>query len=210
MVWNIRLEARSMKRGDHCQDSPGCLKALCHADVSLEASAKVSGTFVRLRQHLVWNRLPASLRSSPFVRRYGYHLQSVIQLRERTQATGTFFFRNRPELELLAAPAEPTSSRLEGRHCNSRMQQRGGSLFIFILHPNQAAGSEIAHLRLGYLQGDAGVWRSRRLFDGGGNRAVRRSTLPVNLRAYVAGGNGGFVRARWGASAGQTTIPRRD
>ena len=49
----------------------------------------------------IWNRLPASLRSSPFVRRYGYHLQSVIQLRERTQATGTFFFRNRPELELL-------------------------------------------------------------------------------------------------------------
>jgi chemotaxis methyl-accepting protein methylase len=50
----------------------------------------------------IWNRLPVSLRSSPIVRRYGCHLQSLIQLRgTRTQATGTFFFRNRPELELL-------------------------------------------------------------------------------------------------------------
>jgi chemotaxis methyl-accepting protein methylase len=50
----------------------------------------------------IWNRLSASSRSSTFVRRYGCHLQSLIQLHgTRTQATGTFFFRNRPELELL-------------------------------------------------------------------------------------------------------------
>lgn len=50
----------------------------------------------------IWNHLPAPLRYLPFVRNYGCHLQSLIQLRAlRTQSTGTFFFRNRPELELL-------------------------------------------------------------------------------------------------------------
>src|SRR5208337_5568893 len=50
----------------------------------------------------IWSRLRVSLRSTPFVRRYGCHLQSLIQLGAmRTQSTGTFFFRNRPELELL-------------------------------------------------------------------------------------------------------------
>lgn len=49
----------------------------------------------------IWRRLPASWRSKPPVRGYGSHVHSLVQLRERTQATGTFFFRNRPELELL-------------------------------------------------------------------------------------------------------------
>ena len=50
----------------------------------------------------VWEHLPASLRSLPSVRRYGCHLQSLTQLRStRTQYIGTFFFRNRPELQLL-------------------------------------------------------------------------------------------------------------
>jgi chemotaxis methyl-accepting protein methylase len=42
------------------------------------------------------------LKSLPSVRNYGCHLQSLIQSHAtRSQSTGTFFFRNRPELELL-------------------------------------------------------------------------------------------------------------
>ena len=50
----------------------------------------------------IWSRLPNSWRSKRPLRRYGSHVHNLIQLRERNdQATGTFFFRNRPELELL-------------------------------------------------------------------------------------------------------------
>jgi chemotaxis methyl-accepting protein methylase len=50
----------------------------------------------------IWNHLPASLRHFRIVRRYGSHLHSLIQLRTtRAQNIGTYFFRNRPELELL-------------------------------------------------------------------------------------------------------------
>jgi chemotaxis methyl-accepting protein methylase len=49
----------------------------------------------------IWSRLPASWRSRPSLRPYGSHVHRLIQLRGRNQATGTFFFRNRPELELL-------------------------------------------------------------------------------------------------------------
>jgi hypothetical protein len=50
----------------------------------------------------IWNHLPKSLASRPLVCAYGSHLHSLIQLRAtRRQNTGTFFFRNRPELELL-------------------------------------------------------------------------------------------------------------
>lgn len=49
----------------------------------------------------IWNHLPAASMSLPFVRRYGCHLHRLIRLRERAQSTGTFFFRNRPELELV-------------------------------------------------------------------------------------------------------------
>jgi chemotaxis protein methyltransferase CheR len=50
----------------------------------------------------IWNHLPASLGSWRLVRAYGVHLHSLIQLQTtRMQSVGTFFFRNRPELELL-------------------------------------------------------------------------------------------------------------
>jgi chemotaxis methyl-accepting protein methylase len=50
----------------------------------------------------IWNRLPASSRQFRVVRRYGAHLHSLIQLgATRAQNIGTYFFRNRPELELL-------------------------------------------------------------------------------------------------------------
>jgi len=50
----------------------------------------------------IWNHLPASIRLLPTVRVIGSHLQNLIRLRAtRAQYFGTFFFRNRPELELL-------------------------------------------------------------------------------------------------------------
>jgi chemotaxis methyl-accepting protein methylase len=50
----------------------------------------------------LWSHLPTFLKSYRPVRAYGAHLQSLIQLRaERRQSVGTFFFRNRPELQLL-------------------------------------------------------------------------------------------------------------
>jgi chemotaxis methyl-accepting protein methylase len=49
----------------------------------------------------IWSHLPASWSSKRPLRRYGSHLHGLIQLRERAQSTGTYFFRNRPELELL-------------------------------------------------------------------------------------------------------------
>ena len=50
----------------------------------------------------IWNCLPVSLRLRPPLRWYGRHLHALVQrLAERGQSHGTFFFRNRPELELL-------------------------------------------------------------------------------------------------------------
>jgi chemotaxis methyl-accepting protein methylase len=50
----------------------------------------------------VWKHLLSSLTTWGFVRSCGTHLHSFIQLRAtRNQSFGTFFFRNRPELELL-------------------------------------------------------------------------------------------------------------
>ena len=50
----------------------------------------------------MWNRLPGFLTSSRLGSLYGAHLHRLIQLRStRRQYTGTFFFRNRPEIELL-------------------------------------------------------------------------------------------------------------
>jgi O-antigen/teichoic acid export membrane protein/chemotaxis methyl-accepting protein methylase len=50
----------------------------------------------------IWNHLPASSASWRPVRGYGCHLHRLTQLRAtRRQSVGTFFFRNRPELELL-------------------------------------------------------------------------------------------------------------
>ena len=50
----------------------------------------------------IWNHLPDSFTRSDLGSAYGAHLHRLIQLRSaRTQNIGTFFFRNRPELELL-------------------------------------------------------------------------------------------------------------
>ena len=50
----------------------------------------------------IWKHLPAFFISSRPARAYGAHLHTLIQLRAtRSQSVGTFFFRNRPELDLL-------------------------------------------------------------------------------------------------------------
>jgi chemotaxis methyl-accepting protein methylase len=65
-----------------------------------------------LRKHLgllylrlgrkIWWRLPAALTHFPPVRWYGFHLHAMVQwLDDRSQNHSTFFFRNRPELELM-------------------------------------------------------------------------------------------------------------
>jgi chemotaxis methyl-accepting protein methylase len=54
-----------------------------------------------------WNRLPAFLKSSRPGRVYGSLLHTLVKMRSaRTQFHGTFFLRNRPELELIRALAE--------------------------------------------------------------------------------------------------------
>jgi len=58
----------------------------------------------------VWDHLPASLRSLSLVVPYGDHLHSLVRRHaDREQSHSTFFFRNRPELELMG--------RLAGRKC---------------------------------------------------------------------------------------------
>src|SRR4029077_16017979 len=52
----------------------------------------------------VWNRLSSSLKTTRPMRRYGTFLHSLVKLRSaRRQYHGTFFLRNRPELELIRA-----------------------------------------------------------------------------------------------------------
>lgn len=58
------------------------------------------GGMLRFNQ-VLWDKTPASLRSLPFVRLYGSLIHAVVRnYVDRTQYFGTFFFRNRPLLEL--------------------------------------------------------------------------------------------------------------
>ena len=55
-----------------------------------------------LQARRIWSHLPASLRRLPPGRMYGRHLHSLIRSQaERKQYFGTFFLRNRAELELM-------------------------------------------------------------------------------------------------------------
>ncbi len=52
----------------------------------------------------VWNRLPFSVTASRAMRSYGAFMNALVKLRAaRKQNHGTFFLRNRPELELIRA-----------------------------------------------------------------------------------------------------------
>ena len=70
----------------------------------------LGGPYLRINTW-IWCHLPLSLRSKRPLRRYGSHLHTLIQLRDaRTQSTGTYFFRNRPELKLLLRLLDQFSS----------------------------------------------------------------------------------------------------
>src|SRR5712691_10433279 len=60
-----------------------------------------SGAYLRFGEQ-IWRRLPQSLTSLPPARAYGRLTNAWVRLQgNRTQYHGTFFFRNRPELELM-------------------------------------------------------------------------------------------------------------
>lgn len=71
------------------------------------------GIYIRLNAWL-WKRLSLRLRDTELMREYGTILHKIICRRaDRRQFTGTFFFRNRPQLELMRRltmqkPAEST------------------------------------------------------------------------------------------------------
>lgn len=57
--------------------------------------------FLRVNQS-VWKRLPASWTDFPVIRAYGQMLNALVRRSaDRTQYFGTFFLRNRPQLELI-------------------------------------------------------------------------------------------------------------
>ena len=59
-----------------------------------------AGLYIRLNTWL-WARLPSRLRQTKLMRGYGTILHRVVRRVERKKFTGTFFFRNRPQLELM-------------------------------------------------------------------------------------------------------------
>ena len=59
------------------------------------------GAYLRLNEW-IWKRLPRSITALPPVNSYGHLLHSLVLLRgERQMYLGTYFLRNRPELELI-------------------------------------------------------------------------------------------------------------
>ena len=57
--------------------------------------------YLRLNQ-LIWNRIPAWLRDLHAIQLYGVFLHALVSLSSiRAQNFGTFFFRNRPQIELI-------------------------------------------------------------------------------------------------------------
>ncbi len=65
-----------------------------------------AGFFLRLNRQ-IWEIIPADLRKSYLIRAYGAWLQTLVRLVEtRRQYFGTFFFRNRPALELIRRLAD--------------------------------------------------------------------------------------------------------
>ncbi len=58
------------------------------------------GVYIRLNTWL-WTRFPSRLRRTKLILGYGTLLNRVVRRAERRQFSGTFFFRNRPQLELM-------------------------------------------------------------------------------------------------------------
>ena len=68
------------------------------------------GLYLRLNKW-VWKRLPSRFLNSGLIFSYGTFLQKLVRRRaKREQYTGTFFLRNRPELELMRRLVELNAS----------------------------------------------------------------------------------------------------
>jgi SAM-dependent methyltransferase len=71
----------------------------------------------------IWNRLPPSMTALPPIRSYGHWMHSLVRRRaDRRMYLGTFFLRNRPELELIRR-----LSSLEGRRHPVKIAVLGSS-----------------------------------------------------------------------------------
>jgi chemotaxis methyl-accepting protein methylase len=99
---------------------PGEARARSAASITafLMRRRSALGLCIRLNTSL-WTRLPSRLRQTKPIRGYGTILNKIVRRAERRQFTGTFFFRNRPQLELMR--------RLTGRN------PAGSTLHIAIL-----------------------------------------------------------------------------
>jgi chemotaxis protein methyltransferase CheR len=83
--------------------------------VSSKISRRFLWAYVSVNRR-IWLCVPTSLRLRSPGRAYGRHLYALVQrLAERGQSHGTFFFRNRPELELMCRLVDPITpgSRLD-------------------------------------------------------------------------------------------------
>lgn len=58
------------------------------------------GAYWRLNEW-IWDRLPPSMTRFRAIRSYGRFLHSLVRLQDRHMGIGTYFLRNRPELELI-------------------------------------------------------------------------------------------------------------
>ena len=68
----------------------------------IKAVRKCAGKPFLASNEWLWNHLPSSITTTRLMRPYGAFLHMLVQLRsERSQYFGTFFFRNRPELEFI-------------------------------------------------------------------------------------------------------------
>src|SRR5467141_2798686 len=67
------------------------------------------GAWLRLNER-IWNRLPPSLTGLRPFRSFGHLLHSLVRLQDRRMYLGTFFLRNRPELELIGRLANPNGT----------------------------------------------------------------------------------------------------
>src|SRR5437867_3606953 len=65
-----------------------------------------AGACLRLNEW-IWNHVPRSVTSVGPFRSLGHLLHSLARLQDRRMYLGTFFLRNRPELELMRRLANP-------------------------------------------------------------------------------------------------------
>src|SRR5260370_1417004 len=83
--------------------SPDGTRTLCESSMTKLLMRRRSpvNLYIRLNTWL-WKRLPAKLRNTGSIRWYGTVFHRLVSRRaNRKQFTGTFFFRNRPQLELM-------------------------------------------------------------------------------------------------------------